>query len=319
MYGMSEKKKQITHKQHWLPVASHLDQFANSDGVVQVYRYTSKGKDMLKTAKHFSVSPNAIGYENDLYERDDLPTNTVEDNLAVIEAEFGKVLENKIKKHKPLTDKDRMAVAQYIGLLQFRTPRHRAHLNESFQRMEDMGRQIALANGHPEAGDRFADEVRDAGKAMFTEAMAIAQDVNIWWHLDYCFLEIADDYMAETEFITSDHPVSLLDFTMSNSPYGLHPWHKTAESVVPLTPKLALFGNRVGITGYKKVDYNFLREVNFRTVSASNQMVISHEPIQEYEQQVIIDRFPQSLILHYLELPDGRADAILKDTEKPSK
>jgi hypothetical protein len=313
------KKKQVTHKQHWLPVASHLAQFANESGVVQVYRYTSKGKEMLKTAKHLSIAPNAIGYENDLYERDDLPPNTVEDNLAVIESGFGEVLENKIKKHKPLTDKDRVVVEQYIDLLQFRTPRHRAHLDGFFQEMEDMGRQIALAHGHPEAGDRFADKLGDARKMMFTEAMAIAQDVSIWRHLDYCFLEITGDAMSEAEFITSDHPVSLIDFTMSNNLYGLHPWHKTAESIVPLTPKLALFGNRVGITGYKTVDYNFLREVNFRTVGASNQMVISHNPIEEYEQKVIIDRFPQSIILHYLELPDGRADAILKGTDKSSK
>lgn len=314
---MAEKKKQVTRKQHWLPVASHLAQFANDEGVVQVYRYVSKSNDMLQTAKHFPATPNAIGYENDLYERDDLPTNTVEDNLAVIEAAFGKVLENKIKKHKSLTENDRLVVSQYVGLLRFRTPRHRKHLDDFFQQMEDTGRQVALAHGHPEAGDRFADELNGTRKMMFTDSMAIAQDVDIWWHLDYCFLEIADEYMSEAEFITSDHPVSLIDFTKSNNPFGLHPWHKTAESVVPLTPRLALFGNRVGITGYKNVDYNFLREVNFRTVSASNQMVISHSPIPEYEQKVIIDRFPQSLILHYLDLSDGRADAILKETDKP--
>jgi hypothetical protein len=185
-------------------------------------------------------------------------------------------------------------------------------LDDFFQRLENIGRQVAIAHDHPEAGDRFAEEIDDAREVMFTEAMAISQDVKIWSHLDFCFLEIPDSFMADEEFITSDHPVSLLDFAMSNRFYGLHPWGKTAESVVPLTPKIALFGNRAGITGYKDVDYNFLREVNFRTVSASNQMVISRTPIKDYEKKVIIDRFPQSLLVRYVELPDGRADAILK-------
>lgn len=311
---MAEAKKQVTHKQHWLPVSSHLSQFVDDKGVVQVYRYTGKGNDMLKTAKHFSVSPNAIGYENDLYERPDLPTNTVEDNLAKIEIAYGKVLENKIKQHKQLTEKEHHVVAQYIGLLQFRTPRHRAHLDEFFDRLGAMGTQMALAHDNPAAGDRFVQQVEETRKLMFTESMAIGQDVNLWQQLDFCFLEIDESYMRDEEFITSDHPVSVFDFGSANNPYGLHQWHKTAESIVPLTPKIALFGNRIGMTGYKLVDYNIMREINFRTVSASNQMTISHLPLKEYEKGATLVRFPQSLIVHYADFPDGRADKHLKKT-----
>jgi hypothetical protein len=313
-YNDSMAKNQTTKKEHWLPQASHLAQFADDAGVVQVYRFTEKSKtDFVKTANHFPSSASGVGFENGLYERPDLPVNTIENNLAKIESDFGRVLEKKIKPHKSLTDKDRAIVAEYIGLLQFRTPHQREHWNSFLDKLDLMSKQIALAHNSPSASDKISAEVKEAKRFTFTDAMAIAQDVGIWHHLDYCFITIPDT-MREAEFITGDHPVSLTDFTQAglNSFCGSHPWHKTAESVVPLTPSIALFGNRVGITGYKEADYNYVREINQRTLSHSPQMVISKTAITEHECTAMIRRYPQSLILKYMELPDGRADEIIK-------
>lgn len=308
--------KKTTTKEHWLPQSSHLNQFA-LDGVIQVYRFDEGDRvNFVKTANHFPSSTSGIGFENRLYERPDLPVNTVEDNLAQIEGNFGKVLENKIKLHKTLTSNERAIVASYVGLLQHRTPRQREHLHKTMEQLDLMGKQMALVHGKPRASDRHSAEIHAYKQLIFTDTMAIAQDVGIWEQLDFCFM-VVPEYIKETEFITGDNPVSLTDFTQAglNSIYGSHPWHKTAESVVPLTPTIALFGNRVGIVGYKEVDYNYIREVNNRTLMNSSQMIISRTPLTERENEAIAKRFPQSLLLRLLDLPDGKADEEVKARE----
>lgn len=307
------KKDKPTKREHWLPVASHLNQFSHND-VVQVYYFQGSKRDFTTSAKHFKSSPNGIGLEKDLYERPDLPVNTVENNLAKIEADFGEVLENKIKKQKDITENDRLVIAQYLSLLQHRTPRQRDHLHSFLDDIAEKGRQLALAHGNPGAGDKFVKEVEESKKQIFTDAMAIAQDVDHWKPLDYCFLIIDDDIFPNAEFITGDHPVSLIDFTDANGFYGLHPWGKTSENVVPLTPKVAIFGNRVGITGYRKIDINVVREVNQRTLRESRKMIISKGEITD-EEENIVNHFPQSLLLEFIDLPEGRMDAILKEIE----
>jgi len=99
-------------------------------------------------------------------------------------------------------------------------------------------------------------------------------------------------------------------------PFGLNHWNKTAECVVPLTPKIALFGNRCGITGYKEIDYNFVREINNRTLRRADKIIISANPIPEYEEKAIVERAPQSLLLNFLRLPNGQIDKIIKKQNK---
>jgi hypothetical protein len=312
-------KKQVTKREHWLPVTSHLAQFAD-DGVLQIYRFSETGKkDFTKTAKHLKSSPEGIGFENDLYESPDLPTNAMENYLAQVEANYGKVLEEKIKKQAELTEEDHATIAEYIGALQHRTPRWRDHLHEFLDRVDKMGKQVALAHGAPHGSDKMSKEIEEAKESIFSDSLAIAQDVGSWNALDFCFLVVDDEIFSKMEFITGDHPVSLIDFTMSNGPYGLHPLHETAENIVPLTPKIALLGNRAGITGYKKLDANFIREVNFRTLRSSQQMVISKHEVDDYECKAMIDRFPQSILLKFIRRPRGRMDRQLDKIKKDEK
>lgn len=128
--------------------------------------------------------------------------------------------------------------------------------------------------------------------------------------LDFCFLTPSN--FVDTDFITSDHPVTLVDLSMDNSPFGLNQWSKTAECVVVLTPKIALFGNRCGITGYKEVDYNVVREINHRVLCRADKMLVTLNPIPEGEADAIVRRNPQSLLVKFIRLPQGRADKIIR-------
>ncbi|HVS79038.1 MAG TPA: DUF4238 domain-containing protein [Candidatus Saccharimonadales bacterium] len=311
----SEPKKQTTKRQHWLPRTSYLQNFT-VDGKVKTYWFGDKGRaDFLHTADQKDIAPVNIAVKNNLYETPILPTNTLEDVLAVVEGAYGDVLENKIKQGKRLNEEDHEKIALYVSALENRTIKQQAHLNSFLDQLNETGRAVSLGHNAPDAADRWTEQMEAMKEVFFAQAMAIALEVNKWQPLDFCFLTPAS--YVDIEFITSDHPVTLTDFARDNSPFGLNQWSKTAECVVPLTPKIALFGNRCGITGYKEIDYNFVREINNRVLRRADKMLISANPIPEYEGKVIVDRMSQSLLLEFVKLPtNGRADKIIREQKK---
>ena len=81
---------------------------------------------------------------------------------------------------------------------------------------------------------------------------------------------------------------------------------------MPLTPNIALFGNNCGITGYREIDHNFVREINNRVLRRASNMLISSGAIDERSANAFTRRMPQSLLLKFIDLPDGRADEIIR-------
>lgn len=307
-------EKKPTKRQHWLPRSSYLQNFT-VDGKVKTYWLGNNGRaKFIQTAEQKDIAPINIAVKNNLYETPLLPTNSIENVLAQIEGDYGKVLDNKIKKSKRLTRKDHEKVALYISTLESRTIKQQSHLNNFLNQLNETGRAISLGYNAPDAADRWSKEIEMMEKMFFAESILVSLDVNKWQPLDFCFLRPSDT--VDIEFITSDHPVTITDFTKGNSPLGLNHWHKTAECVVPLTPKIALFGNACGITGYKEIDYDFVREINNRTLRRADKMIISASPIPEYEEKAIVERAPQSLLLNFLRLPNGQIDKIIKKQDK---
>lgn len=303
-------KKQVTHRQHWLPRTSYLQNFT-VEGKVKTYWFGDKGRmDFLHTAEQKDIAPVNIGVKNDLYEAPILPTNAIEDALAQIEGAYGEVLEKKIKLIKKITEDDHAKIAMYVSALENRTIMQQEHVNSFLDELNETGRAISLGHNSPEAADEWTKKMDAMKEVFFAQWMAVSLDVNKWGPLDFCFITPAS--YVDIEFITSDHPVTLVDFTADNSPYGLNQWSKTAECIVPLTPKIALFGNRCGITGYKEVDYNLVREVNNRVLRRADKLIISASPIPDYEGKAMVQRQAQSLLLSFAKLPTGRADKIIK-------
>ncbi len=303
-------KKQVTHRQHWLPRTSYLQNFT-VNGRVKTYWFGDKGRaDFLHTAEQKDIAPTNLAVKNDLYEAPILPTNAIEDVLAQIEGAYGKILEDKIKLRKPISEADHEMIALYVSALENRTILQQEHLNSFLNELDEKGRAIAFGNKAPKAAERWSEQIAASKEEFFAQAVAISLDVNKWGPLDFCFLVPAE--FVKIEFIASDHPVTLTDFAGDNTPYGLNQWSKTAECIVPLTPNIALFGNRCGVTGYKEIDYNLMREVNHRVVRRADKLVISAQPLPEYEGKAIIQRAPQSILLSLVDLPKGRADEIIK-------
>ncbi len=310
-------KQDRTRRQHWLPLAAHLQNFT-VEGKVQVYQFTNNDKvEFAKTAKQFSTNPINVSVKNDMYEAPGLPVNLIEDGLAQIENAFNAILEEKIKKHKPLSKLDHDKIAYFASSLEFRSLAQNNHLQRTMDKLEEKGRIMALANNSPRAAKEWSKEVSAAREVIFSQAISVALDVNKWQYLDYCFL--SPQPLVDIEFITSDHPVSLVDFTADNSFYGKNHWNKTAECIVPLTPDIVLFGNNCGIKGFKEIDYNFVREINYRVLSRAEKMIISRRKISEDENRAIVRREPQSILLHFMNLPKGNIDLVLEKLRKEDR
>lgn len=307
-------KRQRTRRQHWLPQASYLQHFTVQDKVT-VYLFQDKQKvTFLDTAKKIVVIPDNIAHQRDLYETPDLPDNALEDAFAEIENAYGQILEKKILKKKPLTKEEHEVVALYISVLESRTPAQRDHLNEFLGRLEATGRSLSMAHNAPEAAENWSQKIAEMRERFFAQWLATALDVNKWGVLDFCFLEMAD--YVDARFITCDHPVTLTDYANDNSPYGLNQWSKTAECIVPLTSRIALFGNNCGLKGYREVDYNFVREINHRVLRSARTMIISAGDVPTDEADAIIRRNPQSLLLKFARLPKGETDRIIERSKK---
>jgi len=67
---------------------------------------------------------------------------------------------------------------------------------------------------------------------------------------------------------------------------------------------------------FDNILYNFVREINNRTLRRADKIIISASPIPEYEEKAIVERAPQSLLLNFLKLPDGQIDKIIKKQNK---
>lgn len=303
----SNKKKQVTRRQHWLPKASYLNNFAE-DGKVLTYWLKDKDKtNFMITAEKKRIAPINLGVKKDLYETPNTPDNLTEDALATIEAEYGKVLKNKILKRKPLDEEELNTVAYYASTLESRTPSSFAGFESGLDELEDKLRKMSIIyTGSEDAAREQIEGVRQAKAELPATVVATAADVNKWNLLDLCFLIIPDN--VTSRFITSDHPVTMYDFTCSNGPYGIPIGSKTAEFVVPLSPTIALFGNSCGITDYREVDYNFVSEINQRVLTRSEKILISKNELGAREGKSILLHRPQSLLLKFLDLPDGRMD-----------
>lgn len=307
-----------TRRQHWLPRASYLRHFTKN-GRLTAYQFRDGDKtNFLTTAKKFTPSPENIAHKRDLYETPALPDNTIENVFADLEGQYGQILEKKILKKKPLTKKEHQIVAMYVSVLENRTPSQQANLHDFIKRLDDNGRALSLAHNSPEATEKWSKEMGKARQHIFGQWLTTTIEINKWVVLDFCFLEPAS-YVSDAEFITSDHPVSLIDYISENSPFGKNQWSKTAECVVALTPKLAILGNNCGLTGYREIDYNFVREINNRTLRSADKLLISRGDVPEFEAKAIVQREPQSLLLKFVTLPKGNRDMIINRVKRLEK
>lgn len=297
------KKKTRTKQEHYIPNKSYLDYFVDEKLKPKaLWVYFNKKEVFIAADKatYKNITPANLCKESYLYETPRLPVNAIEKVLQTIENNYKKVLDSKIIPQKKLTVDDKMAVAQFISTLEMRTPLNK---QSSDKFISDVKEQVIHLEQQFAQGrqSKLHKELNDAEKQnlMFTRMLITATQMNRYQVTDMLFLspEFDDE---ESYFITSDFPVSMVDFCLMNSFYPPTPLDATVEVTIPLTPKIALLINHLGLNGYKDIDYNFVWEINNRTLKRSNKFIISPKRFSERFTRLNINRYPQSFIVLFL-------------------
>lgn len=292
--------KNRTEKQHYIPNKSYLDYFNDKTlkpNALWVYMDKKQVIDDASIAQYKNITPINLCKESYLYETPRLPVNAIEKALAEIEGNYKKVLDNKIIPQKRLTESEKLTVSYFLSTLEVRTPLNKENTDKFIADIKEKVVHLEEAHGNGQKS-QLHQELEDSERQniMFTQTLAVAFEVNRFGSVDMLFLSPQFDD-EESYFITSDFPVTMVDFTLENSFYPPTPMDATVEVLVPLTPKIALFVNNIGLNGYKKIDYNFVREINNRVLRRSNKYIISPKKFDKDFSHYIVKRTTQSFVL----------------------
>jgi len=293
--------KNRVKKPHYIPRSSYLEQFVNTSNKIYAYLDKEQLISNPSVATPIEVSPTNFCIEHYMYETPKLPVNTMEKLLEKIESDYLEVLKNKIIKREKLTSSDKEKVAYFISTLESRTPLSRDNIHGFIDRVlsqfESLEKQY---NRGVKTQQSIELEKIKEDKSAFIQSILTSVEVNRWRFSDFAFLFTqfeGDDQF----FITSDFPVSLVDFTLMNSFYGVPPLSTTIEVTLPLTTKIALLINNAGYNGYYEISHNFVREINNRTLIGVGEYIISPNKLDTRFVDYCLRRFRQSLLLFLLQ------------------
>jgi len=289
---------------HYIPRKSYLEYFTDKSRKKPILWAFMDKQAFIKDidgCKPKTITPLNFCKEHHMYEAPGLPINALEKLLASIEQNYKRALEDKILKRQKLSEKDRQAVTDFISTLEMRTPAARDNihnfLDKALKQVKSLEQQYM--KGKKSNLHRQLVQLKEQNLA-FTRSILTSWLVNRWGFSDFVFLFV--QFEGEDQFfVTSDFPVCLVDFTLMNSFYGVPPSSPTLELTIPLTPKVALLGNNIGVNGYRDIDFNFVREINNRTIMRSNNYVISPQKLDSKFLDRCLNRFRQSFLLLFLQ------------------
>lgn len=313
--------KQKTKQQHYIPNKSYLNYFVDQSlDTPALWVYFNK-QEVINDAANANckpITPINLCKESYLYETPHLPVNAIEHALQKIEDDYKSVLDKKIIPQKRLTHVDKRKLSYFFSTLEVRTPLNKENTNDFINQMREMVTHLEEAKMGGQKSDLHKQlDLAQAQNLMFTQMLIAAVDVNRFGHVDMLFLtpDFEDERMF---FITSDFPVTMENFVFANSFYPSTPMDATVEVVIPLTPKIAVLCNNIGLNGYKRIDHNFVREVNNRTLRRANKFIISSKKLDKDFGDYTARRFPQSFLLLAIEkklqdISHRKVDKILKN------
>ncbi len=292
--------KSHTKQQHYIPNKCYLDYFADKSfkkPSLWVYMDKKKFIDNSEILNPIPISPDNFCKQHLFYETSKLPVNTIENFLNNLEGHYKQVVDKKIMHKKKLNKNDKQKVAYFLSTLEVRTPLNKKSLNDFVSQLRERASHLEEIHNKGEKSEfsKQLDELESSNQ-MFINLILAAVQVNRFGFNDMLFLSPSFDD-EESFFITSDFPVTMYDFTSMNSFYGITPMDTTVEVVIPLTPKIALFANNIGLNGYRNIDVNFVNEVNNRTIRRSNKYIISPKKLSPEFIMRTVKRDPQSFVL----------------------
>lgn len=311
-------KAQRKKGEHKIPNLSHLDYFKDANtGKLWVYHDKKALVDNPDLYIPREIPPVAFLKEINFYESPLFKVNALEDMLADIEGKYNNILQNKILKKEQITKDEKIIISYFISSLENRTTASKKNIegfldrvSKHFSSLEQQYNKGNITENHKQLLKLKEQNIA------YSQSLAISVEVNRWQLSDFVFLhnKFKDDNIY---FLTSDHPVSIYDFTSMNSFYGIAPLSVTAEIIVPLTPDVALLINNIGVSGHRDISPNFVYETNNRIFNTAYEYIVSSRKITKQFLDRAIDRYRQSFLLEMLS--ENLSENFLKRHSLPKK
>ncbi len=262
-------------------------------------------------------TPKNLCVQRDFYEGSDLPTNTIEAHLSKIEGDFESLVQTKILKKLPLLQQDNKVIARYITMMQNRTLAQKKHM-ESVQ--DDLIAKVEAMEKRHGIPPTKSEELKasKANNEIFIMGMTVAEEMRLHAMTSWLILEST---FKDCYFLTCDHPTLRYDFSLMNSFYGIPAFCKTTEITLPITPRFAIVGNYLDVSGYRDAHPNKVEEVNQRTIMAADKEFYSNHKLTERELHAILRHHRQCLVLDLVveERITTRADRLVRKHQKAEK
>lgn len=281
----------ISKKHHIIPqfyIRNFSPDIEKEDNKKRVYIY-SKGKE-FEPIRFLNISQTAC--ENNFYSSmiDQQRNDVLEKTLAEVENKAANSLK-KFMREETLTQEEKVYLAQFISIMFTRTRTARRQFSEieandaqeklynHFKNSEELEEPYIKENLDEETFKKLHERILNEGingfiyevpKEKTFEAMLGSEEIafllcKMHWRL----LRAPENRF----FITSDHPVTHEVFDLHN---GIGIKNKTAQITLPLSPELCWYASWRNIRQSFKLNPEFLKATNRRTVIYAEKEVFCH-------------------------------------------
>jgi hypothetical protein len=286
-------------KQHWIP-RCYLEAWCDNDipdgYAPYVWLYSRDWTSSKKKA------PENIFTENDMYtiKLENGERNlSIEHGLAGLEADFTKVIQNKILNNKPLSKDEHMILCAFVSATHERTPSKRQHLqnqwdkvltkmeifNEGFEQATPHHKKVMSQIPRLSDGPSYSmDDVQRLVEQPLQEMMVptINAQTSILMEMNLSILYS----ISKARFLTSDNPSVFFDPESKHRPLmyrGVGLGYETIEITLPITPQQALLLSWRDNPQIIELSRKRVEILNQRTWAYASEFVVSNSSIVKPE------------------------------------
>lgn len=281
-------------RHHYIP-KFYLEGFVDPTNEPYIWIY-EKGNPAIRkaTSENIAVQKDYYSFIGFNGKKD---SETFENALAEVESKIALAYRKIIKREK-LSDEDKGAFATFLALNLTRVPNFRENIQKATG--EILKALSAISASNPASFESFIKNFeKDTGEKIYMpidnlrrfllngkynvivdpqhslEMIPVAGDIAlIFLDMKWAFLEATEGH----RFLTSDNPVFRVVPTYRPglfSRMGL--LNKDIEVTFPISKDLGFLGTWDKCEGYQKVDNNYLKEINRRTIISALRFVFSSE------------------------------------------
>jgi len=194
----------------------------------------------------------------------------IEDTLASIEDKYARILRNTLLKKKRMTENEKAYFALFVSALWSRTISQKMHWEKQLEQLASVTETIERHHGiEPKKSKEIREYIPESHKHRLIDTLELG--ANILLTKSFSFL-VAD---GNSEFITSDDPVSFRNPVTSGTFWGAAPIDPRTDFLLPLTPRLAFFAVGGQDEGFIAIPNETVLTCNHRTAAFSCEYVIS--------------------------------------------